>query len=166
MKREISRSHYFQRMFIFDLFGSLPLSYLLLWLESSPETRAWIRILRLLKFYRLYEIITILWKHSQINKQLLKISGYFFVFPALVHIFSCILAAISMWEIDRGNRFDGKSLLPYLGTAAWRRDPPVADWSTWRIYVNCLNLSACYMAIGPFGDIIPFTILEETFGVF
>jgi hypothetical protein len=71
-----------------------------------------------------------------------------------------------MWEIDRGNRFDGNSMLPFITKATWRSDDPVDQWSIWKIYVNCLNVSACYMAIGPFGDIIPFTILEETFGVF
>jgi hypothetical protein len=83
----------------------------------------------------------------------------------MAHWFNCFLILFAKWELGQNRRFDGNSLLKYLVNSSATYLPPVENWSPWDYYFNLYVLSICFMGSIMYGDIIPFTLSEETLTV-
>ena len=72
------------------------------------------RLLRLLKYYRIKEIISLVRKHTSVDEPLFRICLLFMIFIFSAHWFNCLLIFIAIRESQATNRFDGKSLLNFM----------------------------------------------------
>ena len=89
-----------------------------------------------------------------------------FAFIICAHWFNCLLLYFARWEFGHGRRFDGKTLLQWLHKNSSVTLPTPDKQSAWELYFNLLVLACCYMGSIVYGDIIPFTISEETVSIF
>jgi hypothetical protein len=101
------------RHLILDLLATIPFDYLLSIIDDTPIIR-YFRILRLMKFYRLFELVDIIRQHTTVNVPLFRISLLFITFILMAHWFNCILLLFARWELYQERRFDGKTLLEWL----------------------------------------------------
>lgn len=67
-----------------------------------------------------------------------------------------------MWEIYAERRFDGKTLMQWLQKSSSTEIGAPETWGYYDLYVNVMVLSVCFMGSIVYGDIIPFTIAEQT----
>jgi hypothetical protein len=72
---------------IIDVLAAVPIDYLAL--PSTSNSTAWFRMFRLLKFFRVYEILGQISKYSQISMKLYPIIVYFVMFIYLTHFSAC-----------------------------------------------------------------------------
>ncbi len=104
---------YAKYYFAWDILSSIPFDYIFLLLGNTAACR-YFRVLRLFKFYRLFEISSLVRQISSINVIVYRLTGLFFSFLIIGHWFNCILLYFGLWELYANRRFDGKTLLEYL----------------------------------------------------
>lgn len=97
-----------------DIISTVPLDYFLLGIDNTQTLRQYFRILRLFKYYRLFELIRLVRKHTSVDEPIFRISLLFILYLCTAHWFTCIQALISWSEIYKNNRFDGKTLLEFM----------------------------------------------------
>eukprot|EP00347_Sterkiella_histriomuscorum_P000063 403377328 len=154
-----------QNYMLLDIISTIPIDYLLM---SSVETQVYcqyLRILRLLKFYRIKELIQLIRRHTSVNEQMFRIVLLFLAFFLISHLFNCILVYICLRQTS-DSRFDGKTLLDFMKSLPYAKVPKPDKMTKWDVYFSLLDLCCCYMGSIVYGDIIPFTIAEETLGIF
>ena len=158
-------TQYVHKHLLLDLLSTVPFDYLLLAIDGTRYLRQFIRLLRLLKIYRINEIITLIRKHTSVDQPIFRIFLMSMIYLVLAHWFNCLLIQIAVWELYRHDRFDGKTLLNQMTALPYSVVPPAQKMTKWQLYANLLLLCICYMGSIMYGDIIPFTIAEETLGI-
>lgn len=120
------------------------------------------RLLRLIKGYRVVELINIVLKNTSVNVPLFRISILSIILILLGHWANCILVLIAESELHAHSRYDGKSLLEYMTHHPYSVIKDPHSMTAWELYFNLLISSITFM---DFGDIIPFTVSEEIFSL-
>jgi len=101
------KKYYYKNCLIFDILAVIPVDYIFIFISAVPKPAiAFIRLLRLLKVYRIVEMIQIVRKHSNIRVPLFTLSLLFLLFMGLSHYMACIYIFIGKREVDRKSRFD------------------------------------------------------------
>ena len=154
---------YIKKYFLYDLLSTIPFDYVVLSISDNISVR-YFRLHRFLKIYRLFETEGIFRKHTTVNVPLVRIILIFISSLLFAHWFNCILLLICRWEYNADRRYDGRTI---LGTMPFSTLLPPPDQMTiWELYANLYTISICFMASIMYGDIIPFTITEETVSIF
>jgi hypothetical protein len=105
-------------------------------------------------------------KNTSMNVVISRIVLLLIFFIVCAHWFNCTLLYFARWEYGQGRRFDGKTLLEWLQKNSSATLPMPDKQSAWELYANLIILACCYMGSIVYGDIIPFTISEETVSIF
>jgi len=150
---------YIQQRFIFDLLAVIPLDYILKALDINQTVVASIRVLRLVKLHRIYEIVALVRKHSQIKIPLFTLFLFFCFFLAFGHFMACIYILVG--RIDWGTRFDGKSLYQDLTDRPFLDFQPIEDMLVMPKYAQFFYFGFCTASSIVYGDIVPYTFLEQ-----
>ncbi len=74
----------------------------------------WIRLLRMLKIYRVIELIYLLLKHKSINIPIFRICLLSVILIVFSHWANCALCFIAEAELHAHSRFDGKNILEIM----------------------------------------------------
>jgi len=166
---EIERSKlfriYIQKYFLLDVLSSIPFGYILSLIADQSPVVKYFRLLRLLKMYRMLEISDLITQHTTVNVPLFRIKLLFVSFIIISHWFNCMILYVGKWELGQERRFDGKSLLGWLPKSSPTYMPAPEEWTPWELYFNMLVLCVCFMGSIMYGDIIPFTLAEETLSI-
>ena len=135
-------------------------------IETDSVYIRYFRLLRILKCYRIYETICLISQHTSINLPIFRIALLFIFFIFISHWFNCVMLLFAKWEYGAARRYDGNTLLGWLPRSSPSTLPPADKMSPWQLYFNLIILSVCFMGSIMYGDIIPFTISEETVSIF
>jgi len=157
--------NYIKHYVLLDIMASIPFDYLLSMVDESNIAIRYFRLLRLLKVYRVTEILALVQQYTSINVPVFRLTFLAGVMVVTAHWFNCILILFAKWELGKSTRFDGNSLLKYLVNSSATYLPPVENWSPWNYYFNLYLLSISFMGSIMYGDIIPFTLSEETLSI-
>ena len=157
--------NYISNYFLLDIVSSIPFDYLLLIVEGGAYVRQFIRLARLLKFYRLKELIKVVKNNTGVDEQLFRICLLFMTFLLIIHWSTCLTIFICTREYASQSRFDKKTLLGQMNTLPYNVDQLTDNTSKWKLYFNLIILCTCYMGSIMYGDIIPFTLSEELLGL-
>ena len=87
---------------LFELISIFPLDYICLSIDNYWN---WLRLIRLLKTLRLFEIEPRIKTWFE-NHHVFNLVRYFFIYINACHFFACILYAIAEYEHKNGGRFD------------------------------------------------------------
>jgi hypothetical protein len=90
----------------------------------------------------------------------------FFLFIILSHFINCAFIWISKEEYLRDPRFDHMTLFGGVYALPYNIEIPWIDMSPITLYANMLILAECFMGSIMYGDIIPYTNLEEIYAFF
>jgi hypothetical protein len=145
-----------------DALGTIPFDYLVSIIGDASGAHRYFRILRMFKAYRIFETSGLIMRYAQINVLVYRIMILFFGQLIIAHYFNCILLYFGLWEYGESRRFDGKTLIAWLQQSSSVTLPPPEEQSVWELYSNLIVLAFCYVGSIVYGDIIPFTISEET----
>lgn len=91
--------NYAKRYLLLDLLASIPFDYLLELVSGSEVSIRYFRLLRLLKIYRIGEILDLVNHYTSINVPLLRVSILACIMALGAHLFNCILLLFARWEI-------------------------------------------------------------------
>jgi hypothetical protein len=91
--------NYAKRYLLLDLLASIPFDYLLELVSGSEVSIRYFRLLRLLKIYRIGEILDLVNHYTSINVPLLRVSILACIMVLGGHLFNCILLLFARWEI-------------------------------------------------------------------
>jgi hypothetical protein len=152
--------NYIKQYVLLDILASIPFDYVLSMVDDSNVAIRYFRLLRLLKVYRVSEIMALVQQYTSINVPLLRLTFLGALMVITAHWFNCFLILFAKWELGESRRFDGNSLLKYLVNSSATDLPPIDKWTPWEYYFNLYLLAICFMGSIMYGDIIPFTISE------
>lgn len=152
--------HYIRSKLFIDLLASIPFDYIFKLIDSSSQIPNWLRLLRLLKLYRVIEILKSFQLHK--NPEYLIITLLYFLMILIGHWQASFLAIVVKWEYGSCRRFDCQTLLAQLKTSSSTDLPDVKDWTLWELYQNLIGLCLGLQASIMYGDIAPFTIAEQS----
>ena len=88
---------YVQRYFLLDLLATIPFDYLLILIDDGIYVR-YIRLFRLLKTYRLGELVELVRHHTTINMPVFRIGLLFGIYIVVAHWFNLSQLLAARWE--------------------------------------------------------------------
>ena len=125
-KQKIIKAYLDQR-FLLDLIAILPFDYFAMPFGISLQVRAFLRLTRFAKLYRIAEMISQIKQRSKISIPLFTIFLLSLLFVLLSHLMACIYIFIGKREVYQQSRFDGQSMFEDLLNRNFIVEEPVSN---------------------------------------
>ena len=145
------REKYLKGWFILDVTGALPLELPVAILYGNSQTTRWLRVNKLVRFFRL----NFYWERMEknlltVNPALIRLGKFIFLFILVAHWVACLWLEFV--------RLEGLRAQKWLGVHDFE---DVAIWTVWDRYCQAFNWALATM-VG-YGGTIPQTATESVF---
>lgn len=131
--------------FLFDIIAIIPIDYIIQGAGLSQQTISLVRLLRLAKLFRVYELILIIKRVNNISVTSYSLLVSFFILAISCHLLACVFFWLGKYEYNHRSRFDKLTLFADMSDRPFLEYKNILDMPVAQQYIHMLYFGTMYM---------------------